>query len=650
MKTKYLLILPGCVVASALMAQAHRTAATVPQMRNAEKALYRPLSIPAEIAVPPAENTHIFYQPVAADRNTPEEEPVGSTFWDAQDYGCMSARTYAAANGDPVATWIYSNNDVHTVRGTGYNVRAGGGIGWGIVSENLESIRTGFPAVAVLGDGSEIAISHTTATTPWKLWVAKKAAGASTWTESSIPGPAGGIRMLWPKIAVGGPGNMTVHVIGITAQVGGTTGGVVYEGMNGHILYYRSTDGGATWDKQNVIIPGLDSSNYTGFSADTYTIDASGNTVAIGVFLPQSWNDVRLYKSSDNGENWSEIVVLDFPDTVEGYDPAPGNSYTVDDIPLDTLAPNELAVLTNDGFGSVLIDANGQAHVWFGRMYVMDDNYTDSTYWVYPGTNGILYWKESFGADNPRIITGALDYDGDEAIGISSLGEIAPYGAACISSFPVTGMDANGTIYLAYTALHELYKTNIGVDDEFYRHLYIMKSTDGGETWGDPHELTAPPYIEDFLVEFQECAYPSIPRHIGEKVWVLYQQDDLPGTFVWGGHHAAYENRIMWVEVDPANVPVGVLEAPRPDPSFALSLAPNPAASVVQLTVTLSGDGAALVEVFDMLGRRVLQNSIANNNAGSQTVSLPVQHLQTGTYQVRVRENGRFGIAKLLKT
>ena len=646
MKNQYFLTFLGCILAGALAAQTNAQR-NIPQANTRGSATHQPIGTPAEVTVPLAENPHPLPQKSVSARNLPEEEAVGTTFWDAQSYGSMSPRIYASPNGEPTVAWIYSGNSTHTVRGTGYNVRTGGA--WSIVTENIESIRTGFPSAAILGDGSEVAISHTTATTPWQMWVAKKAPGASTWTESAIPGPPGGIRMLWPKIAIGGPNNMTIHVIGITAQVGGTTFGSIYQGMDGHILYYRSTDGGTTWDKQNIIIPGLDSTRYSGFSADSYNIDASGNTVAVGVFLSQGWDDVRLFKSEDNGDSWSDILVYDFPDAIQGYDPMPGVSYTEDDIPVDTLAPNSLAVMTNDGFGSILIDPSGQAHVWFGKMYVVDTDFEDSTYSWYPQTNGVMYWKESFGSEPPRLITGALDYDGDGFIGISDLEEIAPYGGGGISSFPTTGIDASGTIYLAYSALHELYKTNIGVDDEFYRHLYLIKSTDGGETWGDPHELTAPPYVEESTAEFVECVYPSVPRHIGDKVWVLYQQDDLPGSFVWGAHHTALENRMMWVEVAPTDIPTGILETPKPAPAFALGISPNPATSAVQLSATLSGEGVVLIEIFDLLGKRVLQNRMPNTGAGDQILNLPLQNLQAGIYQVRVTEGNRFGIAKLLK-
>jgi hypothetical protein len=426
---------------------------------------------------------------------------------------------------------------------------------------------------------------------------------------------------------------------------------VVYNGMNGHPLYYRSTDGGATWDMQNVAIPGIDSTRYSGVSADTYTIDAQGNTVAIGVFPPQSWQDVRLWKSSDNGETWSDVAVRDFPDALENYDPAPGVSYTFEDIgEVDPLRPDSLAVLTNDGNGNILIDASGQAHVWFGRMYVMDDKFDDSTYFVYPRTNGLMYWKESFGPDSLQIITGALDYDGDGFIGIVDNEEIAPYGGGCISSFPSAGIDANGTIYVVYSALIELWRTNTGDEnDEFYRHLYLIKSNDNGETWGPPLDISAPPYVDEVSTEFVECVYPSVPRHIGDKVWVLYQQDFTPGSAVWGAHHDVVENTMMWIEVDPADIPVSAFEPPKADPVFELALAPNPVASTAQLSATFEGGSPVLVEIFDLMGNVVQQQCFSQNGAGRQTLTLPVQNLPAGTYMVRVSEGGRFGVAKLLK-
>lgn len=631
------LLLTGTAIAQS---GAERRLAQVPtpQPKLVERPLYA-----FETNVPELADPHAFVQSGVNYRNL--EEVAGLTRWDAQWYGCGSRRIYANPAGEPVATWLFSlQSSGFSDRGTGYNVRSGGS--WPAVTQRAEAIRTGFPSATILGDGTEIIISHTTAVTPFKLWMARKAPGATTWTEAALPGPTG-VSMLWPKIAVGGPDNQTLHVIGITAPVGGTTFGQVYKGLNGHVLYYRSTDGGLTWDQQDVVIPGLDSSRYAGFGADSYTIDASGNGVAIAVF--PNWNDVRVYKSVDNGDSWSDLQVLDFPDAVENYDPQPGFMYTVDDVPLDTLAPDSLAIRTHDGFGAVLIDENQEVHAWFGRMYVTDADFTDTLSSYYPTINGLYYWKESFGANNPQIITGAFDYDGDGQLAIASLTELASYNGSNLSSFPAVGTDNDGNIYLVYSAIHELYRTG-SAPDQFYRHLYAMKSTDGGTTWGDALELTDEPYVIPDLAPFIECVYPSVPRHIGDQLWVLYQQDYLPGSNVLNNNHPSEENSMMWVAVEKDSIAqalVGTFEAPQADPTFAMRLAPNPATTTARLSLQLAGTAPARVEVFDVLGRPV-QRLELGTVTGQRAVDLSAAQLAAGTYWVRVTEGARFGVTKLV--
>ncbi len=640
MLNKYLFAALALLFALSSAAQSHSPKPLLKTPPLPTKTFSNAITTP-ETFSPDLDNPPFSTPPTSNDRNP--EEAVGTTFWDAQSYGAMSSRIYANAQGEPVAHWLFSAQSTgYTDRGTAQNVRTGGT--WGSVNSRVEANRTGFPAAAMLGDGSEIIFSHNTGTTPWSIWMAKKAAGSSTWTEVALPGPPN-TKMLWPKIAIGGTDNMTIHLIAITAPVGGATFGAIYDGLDGHILYYRSKDGGSTWDKQYVKIPGLDNSEYTGFSADSYTIDASGNNVAIGEFLAYDWNDMHIYKSTDNGDSWSDIVMRDFPDAVENFTPAPGVIYTAEDVMEgDTLSPDSLAVLTNDGFGSVLIDHNGQVHVWFGRMYVIDNVYDDSTSFIYPGTNGILYWKESWGTNNLQIITGAFDYDGNNSI-ITSNDQIAPYGGSNISSFPVTGIAADGTIYLCYTAVNEQFISSD--NDEFFRHLYLMKTSSNGDAWGEPLELTAPPYVDEFLAPFVECVWPSMPRNIGDKVWVLYQQDYIPGSNVWGAHHSASENTMNWIEIDPDAVPVGVFEAPVPDPAIQISLSPNPSSTETILSAALSGLESAQIEVFDLMGKRVHIYNMPGG-IGRQSLQITTSDLATGMYFVRLTEGNRFGQAKLM--
>ncbi|MBX2889408.1 MAG: T9SS type A sorting domain-containing protein [Saprospiraceae bacterium] len=645
MQTKYFYTILALVWASALIAQGKR-AGKAPASSAAQPAPYWKHTAPApEHYLPEPENPHPISHPAVSAR---QEEFAGFTTWDAQSYGSMPSRIYGDANGNPVATWLYGSDlsGGYPERGTGYNVRASGG--WPNVNNRLEAIRTGFPAAARLDDGTELVVSHATGFNPFRIHVARKAAGASTWVETDLDNPPGS-GCLWPRVAVGGPDGKSVHVIAITSPTGGSTNGVIYQGVDGHLLYWRSTDGGLTWDKKYQIIPGLDSSKVKALAADEYTIDVNGDAVGIAIF--PTWNDVLLFKSLDNGDTWEQTVVNDFPDALENYVGADGDFYTFDDIGyFDPEAPDSLAVFTNDGFGSLLIDDALQAHVWFGRMYVIDNDPAANTFY-YPGTNGLCYWKESWGSDNIQVITGALDYDGDSLLTlVGGGGAIGPYYNS-LSSFATTGMDAEGSIYLVYAAVNELYRSNWGAEkDQYYRHLYIMKSEDNGDTWSEPFELTAPPFVDEAFIGFVESAWPAIQRRIvGDKVWVLYQQDGIPGSNVWGTNHSATTNTINWFEVPTDFLTNSIFDLPQADAAFDLALSPNPATSTTQLSAHLTGDAPAMVEVFDSFGRLAQQYRFPSNGHERQTMTLPVQHLPIGIYAVRVTQGGRFGIVKLLR-
>ena len=65
---------------------------------------------------------------------------------------------------------------------------------------------------------------------------------------------------------------------------GGTWTGSLWHGLNGAVLYSRSQDGGNSWDIDTLVIPGMDTSSFLGFSADDYAIAAQGETVVIAYF------------------------------------------------------------------------------------------------------------------------------------------------------------------------------------------------------------------------------------------------------------------------------------------------------------------------------------------------------------------------------
>ncbi len=643
MLNKYLFAALALFVALSASAQSSgsKTIAKVPHLQPAPYLKNGPA---LETYTPEIENPPAILSG-ASDRNV--EETVGTTRWDAQSYGCVASRVYYKPNGDPTATWTFANDPANLFpeRGTGYSSRSNGN--WSPSTARIESIRTGFPSASILSDGTEVVVAHATGTSPYNIHFARRAAGATSWTESNLEMPAG-VGCLWPHLIVGGPDGKTIHVIAITTPTGNT--GTIYEGVNGHILYWRSSDGGLTWDKKHLIIPGLDKSKFTTHAADEYAIDANGSTVAVAVF--PAWNDLQVFKSFDNGDSWETITAIDFPDALENYAGLDGQTYTVDDVGTpDPNAPDSLAVFNSDGAGNMLIDDNGEVHLFFGRMYYADTDPAAGTSF-YPGINGLVHWKESFGTDTYQVITGALDYDGDGQLGITSINDIAPYYVS-LSSMPSSGLGTDGTIYVGYAAIHELYRSS-NSNEQFFRHVYVLKSTDNGENWGDPLDLATEPYIADTtLIPYVECVYPMLPRQVGANLGLVYQRDYEAGIHLLGptadGSHPYSDNDLLWVEVDPSKIPgtIGTFTPPTPELSLDLNLTPNPAVNMTQLSATLSGNGAVTVEIFDLLGTRVFQNNL-NPLAGRQTMTLPVQNLNNGTYLVRVVNGTQFGVTKLV--
>jgi len=206
---------------------------------------------------------------------------------------------------------------------------------------------------------------------------------------------------------------------------------------------------------------------------------------------------------------------------------------------------------------------------------------------------------------------------------------------------------------VGYAALHELYRSS-NDNAQFFRHVYLIKSTDNGENWGEPLDLIAAPYISDtVLVPFVESVYPMLPRNIGSTVGLVYQQDYDAGVHLLGptadGNHPYVDNSLLWVEVNPLEIPGTTGTFTPKKPELVLSITPNPASSNALLTTNFSGNEDVMVEVIDLMGRRVYQSN-TRAAAGRQVLSLPVQNLLAGTYWVRVTEGDQFGITKLVVT
>lgn len=546
------------------------------------------------------------------------ETIIGLTEYDLQSNGAVQNRLAKTGN-QLSAAWTMSLNPTpFTDRGTGYNFYDNGS--WDEEPyDRLEDVRVGWPSMIHTAGGREIAITHA-AFAP--LNMVYRDINSGSWTETTIPTDASD-GMLWPRAAAGGEDGNSLHVIAITTPV--ANDGSVYQGLDGAILYYRSTDQGETWDVQDLLLPQMDSTQFVGFDGDSYAIHARGNKVAFAVFGDLMDSFVMI--SEDNGDTWNYTSLVDFP--VDLYVEDDGLPETGEDWNEDGLFQE---FFNTDGAGAILIDQEGQVHVTYGEMYYMDDDLTDGNFSYFPGVNGLRYWNESYGADSSQTI--AFAYDLDES-GVLELEDDLPLYFVGLAAMPSMGCDAQNNLYVSYHALMESHSSG----SQNFRHIYVVNSEDGGSTWTTENACDLTP-DEDF--DEVEYIFASMAPEVDDNIHIIYQRDFEPGLHVRGDEDPSDVNDIVYLEMPVASLAeclnVSVEEQLSPE---SINIYPNPSEGSITLVIYQSG--RSQVHVRDLRGKLVYESESTN-----MVETHDLSALSSGVYVLQVLKDGQMVSKKLV--
>jgi hypothetical protein len=539
---------------------------------------------------------------------------IGNTGYQLQTNAAICNRLVLSPDGTLSATWTFSTQTSSwTDRGTGYNYFNGST--WGpIPTARIENTRTGFTNIGVTSTGAEVVVSHEAS----NLHLSKRATkGTGAWSDASFLGSPD----VWSRLAVGGSNGTTLHVISQTTG----TANPPFMGQDGALAYSRSLDGGASWDKLHTIIPEIDVNSYLGFGGDAYSIDAKGDTIAI--VIGGFDIDVVLIKSLDNGETWTKTIVNYFP--IPLFDEPTMLSDVNNDGLADTLE-------TNDASVHVLLDNQGKAHVFYGRMRMLNDDLTDAGVSYFPGTDGLMYWNESMGASTasvstPVMIAAAEDIDMDGELLVADWGTYQ----VSLTSMPTAGVDAAGRIYLAYSSIYEGNAENgTPGDGKSFRHTYVMRSDDGGLTWCTPHDISDPGGV----IDLTEGVYPAMARDVDGFVHVIVQTDDAVGHGVTAGSTELQNGlaQMLYKKVPVSDLicVVGVNENASALSSFTLYPNPSSENSTVEFSVVKKGN--VMIRVFNVTGQMVAEVANQVYAAGNYKASIDVDKLDAGIYFVNL--------------
>jgi hypothetical protein len=572
-------------------------------------------------------NNHQNHSIVDASRSF-TNTVIGTSMYDLQTNASICNRIVLNADGTIAATWTMAHDqDAETSpnRGTGYNYFDG--TNWGAApTARIESVRCGWPNIGVTSTNGEVIVTHEASSNPGKIHVLRRPAkGTGAWTDTTLNYPD-----VWPRMVVSGSNGHTIHIISQTTGASASPN-PPYHGQDGAIAYSRSLDGGATWDKFHSVIPEIDSSHYRGFGGDSYAMDARGDTIAIvaGGFDV----DVVLLKSTDNGSTWTKTIVNQFP--IPMYDAATMNTDTTNDGNADTLE-------TNDASVAVMLDNQGKAHVWYGKMRVLEDaGGTALSY--FPGTNGLYYWNETMA--QPEIIAGALDIDNDGTLNISDFGTYQ----VGLASMPSAGIDNEGRIYLSYGGVFEgIAEEGTPGGGKSFRHTYVIRSSDGGATWTFPMDIVDPD-IASGAYDYMEGVFGAVAKRVDANVHLIYQRDTSPGHALSANGvdpQSGNESEIVYVSIPTPDFDnVGIKE--EKELIDNIGLYPNPASGFANLMFNLNKTEKVNVKVYSMVGQELnaFEESLP---AGNNTLTINIAGYKPGVYFVKTMVQNKIATRKLV--
>ncbi|HEX5000860.1 MAG TPA: T9SS type A sorting domain-containing protein [Bacteroidia bacterium] len=550
---------------------------------------------------------------VVSHRNAQTEVIIGTTVYDLQsNYGTCGNRIKVWDDGTISAVWTKGDQDPSFAdRGTGYNYYNGSS--WApSPTARVESFKTGWPNVSGTSSSGEMMISHgnnaslgaqDTSGTNITYRMTK---GAGSWTST----PLGNVNNImtnftWPRLVVGGANGNTLHAIG------NENGGSFY------VYYSRSDDGGATWAVEQQLLPDMSTDFFEG-PVDAYEITARGDVIAIvaGGFA----EDLTLWKSTDNGQNWTKTTINHFPLAPFDYNTG------ITDVDGDGIADT---VFTTDSGPAVLIDNNDMVHVVVGLMRVLDDDPTGGVSY-FPGTDGLLYWNESMPAGDitNNVIAAIEDIDGSGAIEIP--GGIALYQCS-LTGMPSLGLDAANNIHLVYSSIIENTTNGNPIPEleEAYRNVYYMNSADGGTTWSTPTRVEPS--------DFDEQVWPNMAKKVDDCVSIIYHKDGEPGNTFQpstdaGGNEVPdpYGSYDVIYNCIP-NPFVGIAENNLGD--VKSTIYPNPVQEVMNVDYTLTSNQKMKIQLVNVLGEVVYTDEVAGVT-GVNHVKINVRGFASGIYSL----------------
>jgi len=489
-----------------------------------------------------------------------------SKSYDRQTTNAVYPMTKMHSDGNFIGcTWTNEDNPNFSgsstpKRGVGYSYSTDGGTTWSAQENRIGGIPLYWPSYSQWGANGEAILAYSPDSflhngvqiVKGLILLTRQTKGQGEWTISSVPYPAGitpsnDCFMAYARMTTSGESYEYIHIMSPMRLPEGQT----YKGYYTPTLYYRTQDGGLTWDFKAEIVPEMAGQDWDSHSdyLDGITFSVKENIIAVA-FIALG-NNGYVLRSHDNGDTWESITFFD----------SPVGNFISPSVYTDTVyIPTQ---------GCIALDNNGKIHIAFSVVMATNSENEGSVNY-FSGWSGsfLSYWNEDM-----SIIDGSTDFvfskiypllydyfdwnlSDEESLYVKStdpqwpiIGYFTPvmdehyfsfdknylcnlYCAGDWFSFPQIAFDVYNNVHLVYLGL-----LDGGYDgDDLMHHPFYTSSNDGGLTWKETEYL-----IKTLNLVNKEFAYLTLAGNNYNRIHFIVQVDQFAGTHI-GGHHEPTDN------------------------------------------------------------------------------------------------------------